>query len=129
MAKTDPEADVSEHTSENEGVEQADAGGSKLTLEQRQQKLAQLRSRMVRQNHCSVTSGVTHIQTPAFVCSSEQSLSDRGEYESQGIGERCGTVGQATEACRDHASKSRRRRPRRGRRETKELGVDGGRKR
>jgi hypothetical protein len=49
MAKTDPEADVSEHTSENEDVEQVqtEAGGSKMTLEQRQQKLAQLRSRMV----------------------------------------------------------------------------------
>jgi len=48
MAKTDSEADVSEHTSENEDVErsQTGAGDSKMTLEQRQQKLAQLRSRM-----------------------------------------------------------------------------------
>ena len=50
MAKTDSEADISEHTSENEDIEQSQtgAGGSKMTLEQRQQKLAQLRSRMVR---------------------------------------------------------------------------------
>lgn len=49
MAKTDSEADISEHTSENEDVEQSrtGAGSSKMTLEQRQQKLAQLRSRMV----------------------------------------------------------------------------------
>jgi len=53
MAKTDPETSASEHTSENEDFEQAqiEAGGSKMTLEQRQQKLAQLRSRMVRQNN------------------------------------------------------------------------------
>jgi len=52
MAKTDPETDISEHTSENEDIEQAqtEAGSSKMTLEQRQQKLAQLRSRMVRPN-------------------------------------------------------------------------------
>ncbi|KAF9788062.1 SYF2-domain-containing protein [Thelephora terrestris] len=48
MAKTDPEADVSQHTSEDEDVEQvqSEGGSSKMTLEQRQQKLAQLRSRM-----------------------------------------------------------------------------------
>lgn len=52
MAKTDPEADVSEHTSEHEDAEQMqeEAGSSKMTLEQRQQKLAQLRTRMVRRN-------------------------------------------------------------------------------
>lgn len=50
MAKTDPEVDVSQHTSEDEDVEQvqSEGGSSKMTLEQRQQKLAQLRSRMVR---------------------------------------------------------------------------------
>ena len=50
MAKTDPEADVSEYTSENEDVDQvqSEPGSSKMTLEQRQQKLAQLRARMVR---------------------------------------------------------------------------------
>ena len=49
MTNTDPEADVSEHTSENEDVEQAQigAGDSKMTLKQRQQKLTELRSRMV----------------------------------------------------------------------------------
>ena len=50
MARTDSEAEVSEHTSENEDVEELQTGAddSKMTLEQRQQKLAQLRSRMVR---------------------------------------------------------------------------------
>jgi len=54
MAKTDPEADVSEHTSENEEAEQTQtgAGDLKMTLEQRQQKLAQLRLRMVRPKRC-----------------------------------------------------------------------------
>jgi len=48
MAKTDPEVDASQHTSEDEDVEQvqSEGGSSKMTLEQRQQKLAQLRSRM-----------------------------------------------------------------------------------
>jgi len=48
MAKTDPEADASEPTSEREDVEQvqSEGGGSRITLEQRQQKLSQLRSRM-----------------------------------------------------------------------------------
>ena len=50
MAKTDSEADGSEHTSETEetGQVHSDSGDSKMTLEQRQLKLAQLRSRMVR---------------------------------------------------------------------------------
>jgi hypothetical protein len=73
MAKTDPEADVSEHTSENEDVEevQSEGGGSKMTLEQRQQKLAQLRSRMVSSDTVSVAFGLAYEQTPAFFCSSE----------------------------------------------------------
>lgn len=56
MAKTDPEADVSEYTSENEDADQvqSEPGSSKMTLEQRQQKLAQLRARMVRQEATSV---------------------------------------------------------------------------
>lgn len=62
MAKTDPEANASEHTSENEDVEQVQSEGdsSKVTLEQRQQKLAQLRSRMVRQATLSLTSDLAY---------------------------------------------------------------------
>lgn len=62
MAKTDPEADVSEHTSENEDVEevQSEGGGPKMTLEQRQQKLAQLRSRMVCSDTASVKLGLAY---------------------------------------------------------------------
>ena len=67
MAKTDSEADISEHTSEQEDVEQAqaEAGDSKMTLEQRQQKLAQLRSRMVCSN--IMTFGLPYLQAPAFL--------------------------------------------------------------
>lgn len=99
MAKTDLEADVSEPTSENEDVEQGqtETGGSKMTLEQRQQKLAQLRSRMVRQSSI-MTAGIAYIRTLAFLCSSEQGISDRRKYESQGFSERCGTVGPSTKA-------------------------------
>lgn len=73
MAKTDPEADVSDRSSENEDVEevQSEGGGSKMTLEQRRQKLAQLRSRMVSSGTVSVTFGPADEQTTAFICSSE----------------------------------------------------------
>lgn len=77
MAKTDVEADISEHNSENEDAEQeqTEAGSSKLTLEQRQQKLARLRSRMVRQKRYFLTFCIAYTKTPAFLCPSEQSVS------------------------------------------------------
>lgn len=101
MAKTDPEADVSEHTSENEDVEevQSEGGGLRMTLEQRRQKLAQLRSRMVRFDTVSVAFGLAYEQATALFCPGEQDIFNRRKHESKGVSKRCDAIGAPTKAC------------------------------
>lgn len=101
MAKTDSEVNVSEHTSENEDVDQAqsDGGGSKMTLKERQQKFAHLQSRMVRSDTVTMTFHQAHEQSTAFICSSQQKIFDGRKHEGQGISKRCSAVGASAKAC------------------------------